>query len=253
MASPQIPKYQAIYARLRQQILDGEFAAGQKLPPQQELADAFGVTLMTLRQALASLESDGLVWAARGKGTFVVDRPVDISLGNLSSFAAQMQSAGLDLQTELLEVALVAAADKADAGAALDTTGDLCCVVRRRSVGGQPFGLQRSYLDASLGVVDPGAPELGPSLYEAIEGATGWSVASARESVTAVALTVEEANLLDAQAAQPALLSVRTSVNQFGRPFLYDEALLVGDRCTIAADRTSDRLSMQYQVAQDLI
>ncbi len=99
-----VPKYQAIYSVLRQQILDGDYAAGSKLPPQQELADSFGVTLMTLRQAIAALESDGLVWAARGKGTFVSDRPVDISLGNLSSFAEQMRAAGVPLETEVLTI-----------------------------------------------------------------------------------------------------------------------------------------------------
>ncbi len=251
MASPQIPKYQAIYARLRQQILDGEYAAGQKLPPQQELADTFGVTLMTLRQAVASLESDGLVWAARGKGTFVVDRPVDISLGNLSSFAAQMQSAGLDLETEVLDIAVLPAADHAPAAAALAVEGELCRVSRRRSVAGQPFSLQRSYFDVSLGVIDPDEPQLDASLYDAIEAVTGWTVAEALESITAVGLEADDAATLATSAQQPALLSVRTSINQFGRAFLYDEALLVGDRCTIAANRTSDRLSLQYQAPHD--
>ena len=90
MAGPRIPKYQAIHERLRTEILAGDLAPGSRLPPQSEMAERFGVTLMTLRQAVAALEADGLVRAERGRGTFVAERPVDIRLGNLSSFAEQM-------------------------------------------------------------------------------------------------------------------------------------------------------------------
>lgn len=254
MASPQVPKYQAIYANLREQILGGELEPGERLPPQQELADTFGVTLMTLRQAVAALESDGLVWAARGKGTFVVDRPVDISVGNLSSFAQQMSSAGISMETEQLGIVSVSAVESAQASVALDvdatggSTAGLLLLTRRRTVRGVPISLQRSYLTQGLIPAESAADFTEASLYETIEASTGWLVAEARESITAVSLSAEDAELLDAEHGQPAILSIRTSVNQFARPFLYDEALLVGGRCTITADRTSDRLSLTYGV-----
>ena len=243
-----MPKYQAIYAVLREQILGGELEPGSQLPPQQEMAASFGVTLMTLRQAVAALESDGLVWAARGRGTFVVDRPVDITVSNLSSFAQQMRAAGLELRTEVLLVDEATGDPAARAATALETDGSVVCVTRRRSTDGTPFALQRSYLDRSAGVVEPGGVIAGESLYDAIESATGWTIGEARESITAVALEKDDASLLDAPAGAPALRSVRTSINQFGRPFLYDEVVLVGERASIAANRTSDRLSLDYGV-----
>ena len=57
MPTPAVPKYQAIYLVLRQRILDGELAPGSRLASQQELANEFGVTVMTLRQAIAALEA----------------------------------------------------------------------------------------------------------------------------------------------------------------------------------------------------
>lgn len=246
--SPQVPKYQAIYSLLRQQILDGDFKPGDKLPPQQGMAESFGVTLMTFRQAIAALETDGLVWASPGRGTFVSDNPVDISLGNLSSFAQQMQAAGVEMTTKLISSLTLPAEQKPDAAEALGVSGDLVCVTRLRSSEGEPFGLQRSYFAALLGIVAPGRALRGDSLYESIEVATGWKVSSAKESITAVRLGVHDADLLQAEESHPLILSVRTSINQFGQPFLYDEALLVGGRCTIAADRTSDRLSLQYDI-----
>jgi len=249
MSLPHLPKYQAIYAVLRQQILDGDLAPGSQLPRQQDLAERFDVTLMTLRQAVSALAAEGLVRAEHGKGTFVAERPVDISVGNLSSFAAEMRSAGVAMSTEVLDSRVVASDAAMAPATALETDADLLCLTRLRSVAGVPFGLQRSYLvhveafdDRFLGLAEQ-------SLYDAIEGITGATIAQARESISAVGLSPADAKVLKASASEPALLSIRTSISQFGRSFLYDEALLVGDRCTIAADRSSDRLSLHYDLA----
>lgn len=247
VSAPQVPKYQAIYSLLRDRILGGEYAPGVKLPPQQELAGEFGVTLMTLRQAVSALETDGLVWAARGKGTFVADRPVDISLGNLSSFAQQMRAAGVEVTTEVLAVDRIAAGAHPAANTALSIDGDLWQVTRRRSAGGEPFGLQRSYLSSELELPDG---TFGDSLYGAVEAVTGWKISEAVESVTAVALGSDDAATLAAPVGHPALLSIRTSLSQFELPYLYDEALLVGGRCTIAANRSASRLSLDYSVGE---
>lgn len=244
----QVPKYQAIHAVLRQRILDGEYPAGTRLPAQQDLADAFDVTLMTLRQAIAALESDGLVWAARGKGTFVVDAPVDLRLDNLSSFAAQMQSAGVEMTTSVVSVE---STDDPPARvvAALGPAGPVTCVTRLRSVADVPIALQRSWFASEALPGDTVEGLSTASLYDTFEEVAGWSVSEARESISAVPLDASDAGVLDTEPGHPSILSIRTSVDQFGRPFLYDEALLVGGRTTITADRTSDRLSMRYRAA----
>lgn len=248
MSSPPVPKYQAIYLVLRQRILDGELAPGSRLPSQQELADEFAVTVMTLRQAVAALESEGLLWAARGKGTFVADKPVDVRVGNLSSFAEQMSSTGMELSTDVLAVDIVDSESFPDAATALETTEALSRIVRLRRVEGLPISLQRSFLVAGPVSLDQELGLAGHSLYGAIEESTGWKVAEAREVVSAVGLGAEDARLLETEHHHPAILSVRTSIQQFGRPFLYDEALLVGGRCSIAADRAADRLAIEYTV-----
>lgn len=56
---------------LRQRIRSGLLAAGDQLPTLEELEREFGVARITLRQALSLLESEGLIWRQRGRGTFV--------------------------------------------------------------------------------------------------------------------------------------------------------------------------------------
>src|SRR5438270_444830 len=66
-----VPRYHRIAEALREQIRAGELPPGAPLPNQRKLAKTFGVTLMTLRQALELLERDSLIVRRHGLGTFV--------------------------------------------------------------------------------------------------------------------------------------------------------------------------------------
>ncbi|MBC7706161.1 MAG: PLP-dependent aminotransferase family protein [Rhodoferax sp.] len=71
MLQPGTPKYQSIAADLAQTILNGQLAAGEKLPPHRVLAKRLGVTTGTISRAYASLERQGLALARVGDGTYV--------------------------------------------------------------------------------------------------------------------------------------------------------------------------------------
>lgn len=65
----------AIAARLRQAILDGKYADGERLPAERELAGHFAASRSTVREALRQLEETNLVTRRIGSGTFVNYRP----------------------------------------------------------------------------------------------------------------------------------------------------------------------------------
>lgn len=68
-----------IYVRLillfRRHIESGDWPVGQRIPVLNSLAEQFGVSRATVRQAMAFLENEGLVSGARGRGTFVIAKP----------------------------------------------------------------------------------------------------------------------------------------------------------------------------------
>lgn len=68
---PRGPKYHRIADQLRQAIQDGQYGPGDRLPAETALTTQFGVSLPTVRQALAVLRSEGLVESLHGLGTFV--------------------------------------------------------------------------------------------------------------------------------------------------------------------------------------
>ncbi len=65
------PLYISIYDQLYNQIMNGIFPPESKLPTEHELAKMFGVSRMTLRQALSLLQDDGLVKSIHGKGSYI--------------------------------------------------------------------------------------------------------------------------------------------------------------------------------------
>ncbi len=63
--------YRSLHAHLRKRLLRGEFLAEGKLPTEPELADAYGVSLITIRQAQKLLVEEGLLKKQQGRGTFI--------------------------------------------------------------------------------------------------------------------------------------------------------------------------------------
>src|SRR5215203_2542583 len=65
------PKYQRAADELRRRISDGEYAPGDRLPPETALAEQFRISLPTVRQAISVLRAEGLLESRHGIGTFV--------------------------------------------------------------------------------------------------------------------------------------------------------------------------------------
>ncbi len=86
------PRYQQIFESLREQILQGSYVAGKKLPTEAELMRHFEVSRTTVSRAMRDLEQMGLVDRCRGSGTYVKERPKDDQLVRLSFFVPWVES-----------------------------------------------------------------------------------------------------------------------------------------------------------------
>jgi len=65
------PLYRQVADVLRDRIENGLFRPGERIPTEYELCDQFGVSRISIRQALAELVHDGLLHRRQGSGTFV--------------------------------------------------------------------------------------------------------------------------------------------------------------------------------------
>ena len=76
--------YQQIVDTLRSEILRGKYHASGNLGTHKELAERFGVSMITIRKAMQLLAEEGLVDIKQGKGTFVRDSVPQDSLRSQS-------------------------------------------------------------------------------------------------------------------------------------------------------------------------
>src|SRR5438309_7845262 len=97
-----VPRYHRIAEALRERIRVGELASGARLDNQRRLAKSFGVTLMTLRQALELLEREHLIARRHGLGTFVAAPSIDYDILQLRRFAGDLSAKGEHVATRLL-------------------------------------------------------------------------------------------------------------------------------------------------------
>lgn len=101
---------------LEEEIRDGAFGPGTRLPTEKQLCQRFGVSRPVVREAVARLQSDGYVEARQGAGVFVTARPA------LRSF--KLAQTGEDLR-HVLELRLVVEVAAAELAAARRTERDL--------------------------------------------------------------------------------------------------------------------------------
>jgi len=95
------PLYRQLADVLREPIASGALGIGAELPKEAELGERFGVSLITVRQALRDLEADGLIRKRSAKPAIVVakDPPVGLSFKNFADIAAFAKDAELSIKS----------------------------------------------------------------------------------------------------------------------------------------------------------
>jgi GntR family transcriptional regulator len=239
------PKYLRIHRELNDRIASGQWPAGSPLPSQQQLAAQFGVSVMTLRQALQLLADDGLIQTRHGAGTYVAARYA-YDLGGLRSFAADLGAQDAGVTTELLAAGTVT--PSAEVAARLGAPGDVLRLRRLRRAAGRPLIVQTSYLPAALATVVE-QEDLGLRGLYTILAEHGLAIARADETITSVALSSRDARDLARARSSPALLSHRVSFTASGSPVIDDYALLPADGVAITVNRSPGRLEVHYTLA----
>jgi DNA-binding GntR family transcriptional regulator len=231
-----LPRYHRIADALRQRIRDGRLSPGTRLANQRELAQDFGVTLMTLRQALEVLERENLISRRHGLGTFVSGPSVDYDILQLQRLAGDLSALGENVSTRVLGSCFLAPDRRVAMALRTGSRERVLCLDRLRLVGGLPMGLQRSYLPARLGEEVVRVDVAHTPLHRVLEFKLGISIERASESVSAIRLGRREARALGCRAGAPAFESERVSYDPLGAAVVFDRVFIPGDRFRITRE-----------------
>ncbi len=183
------------HVQVREYVRDLVFGAapGTAAPSERELVQMFGVARMTVRQALDTLVSEGLLERIPGRGTFVAS-PTR-SHGRITGFTEELKRRGQLAESQTL----LARREQAGPGVARAlslTEGDAVLHWRRLRRGdGTPVCVEDAYLNEVLlpGFLQSGMPT---SLYDDL-AARGLRPDWAEDSITADVASPEEQRLLE--------------------------------------------------------
>jgi len=231
-----VPRYHRIAEALRERIRVGELPSGARLENQRQLAKSFGVTLMTLRQALELLEREHLITRRHGLGTFVAAPSIDYDILQLQRFAGDLCAKGERVATRLLATRFAAADRRVAEALRLAGRPRVLVVERLRLVDDHPMSLQRSFLPSPLGDEVIRADLALTPLHQVLEFKLGVVITRASETVSAVRLGRREARDLGCHAGEPAFESERVSYDADGTPVVFDRAFIPGDRFRITRE-----------------
>src|SRR6478735_3075684 len=131
MASAGAPRYREVADALQRRILAGELTSHDRLASEREIAETFGLSRMTARQAVELLVRRGVVYRRPGSGTYVSPPRIVHTLQRLLGFTEQMQAQGVEPSGRVLEVAL-ATVDDPVVAAALELDADARAWLVRR-------------------------------------------------------------------------------------------------------------------------
>ncbi|HET6827660.1 MAG TPA: FadR/GntR family transcriptional regulator [Ramlibacter sp.] len=105
----------AVYGQLLHEIMAGQFTAGDRLPPETQLAQRFAVSRPVVREALQRLQSDGVVISRQGSGTYVQRSPSERVAELTQEYTLHEVLQSLELRMALEELAArLAARNRSD-------------------------------------------------------------------------------------------------------------------------------------------
>jgi len=230
---------QTLFSRLadslRQDILANRMPPGHKLPSESELQASFGVSRITVRQALSSLHAEGLIEKVNGKGSFVT-RPNELpDMGPLIGFYEHMRKQGRNAIGRILSVREIGA--PAAAAHALDVpVGHTLLTMRSlRLVDGKPLALVQAFAEPALmrSLIQEDVNT--NDVVVLLETRLGHRLRSNRIEAQAIPANASHAKLLEVERGAPLLRIDFTPIDASGQSMVYSEMYFRGDSFTYKA------------------
>jgi len=225
-----IPVYSQISDALQTMIHSGTLAEGTYLPSERELCLRFGVSRMTLRQALDRLERTGLIRSERGRGTFVAPRPIEKQQQEFRSFSEEMASRGATASSRLLSLRSCPPDANAQKFFSIPETARVYCIERLRLADGIPMVVEAIQIQVSL------CPDLArfdlehDSLYRVLEQEYSIHLVRSVEDIGAIPASARIRALLQLPRSTPILEIRRSTYAADDQPIEYACSQVRGDR-----------------------
>jgi GntR family transcriptional regulator len=225
-----VPLYQQIADDLAG-ALPTRFADG-RLPSEAELVAAYGVSRITVRQALAHLAERGLLVRKQGKGTFVATPRVRQDLRRLDGFADVLAAQGLQPETHLLAFGIGAATARAREQLGLPT-GEALGFRRQYLAEGRPIAVTEVYYPPALAAHITREAADRHSSYALLTRFARRTIGHAVLTIRVQRVAADLAQALGVPSDTAALVEERLTYDTTGQPLEHSTLYLHPDACEL--------------------
>lgn len=146
-----VPMHTQIREIIRRRVLDGTYAPHSQMPSESQMMDSFGVSRITIRQALGDLQKEGLIFKVAGKGSFVAKPKAFQSLSRLQGFGEAMTPAGYETYSQVLSARRQPASEAVARALQLKPGSAVFEIQRLRYLNREPISVDVSHFPLALG------------------------------------------------------------------------------------------------------
>ncbi|WP_307802319.1 GntR family transcriptional regulator [Cellulomonas fengjieae] len=205
-----------------------DLKVGDAIPSERRLSQQFGLSRMTIRQAVDALVTEGVLVREQGRGTFVAPQRMDFEM-RLTTFGEEMRRRGMEPAATVLAAQVVAATPDVATALELEPRAKVHFLYRVRSADGTPICIEQAWVPVALAptLFDDGPPE---SVYAALRD-RGLAPEWGEDTLSAGEATDTEASLLGLGDSRAVLRAER-------RTYSVDAATMFSRAC-YRADRYS--------------
>jgi GntR family transcriptional regulator, N-acetylglucosamine utilization regulator len=231
-----VPLYHQLREILLRDIKSGKLKPDDRLPPEDQVAASYGVSVITVRRTLTDLATEGYLRRERGRGTFISRPSVEQGPRELTSFAHEMSKRGLRSTSRVLEHKVVAATGEIAQQLQIEEGDEIFVLRRLRLADDEPMGIQTAHVPLRLAPSLPDQDFTGASLYETLEKRFGLIPYHAREIHSAIAIGMDDAALMGLPEGSVGLAARRLTYLSGGQPLEFVISVMRGDRYEVVLD-----------------
>lgn len=224
-----IPIYVQIEEELKHKIYLGEYQVGEPIPSERNLSLYFGVSRMTVRQAITNLVSTGKLYREKGRGTYVAVPKLEQPLNGLTSFTEDMYARGLTPSTKVVKFDKQIPPFDIARDLLLEDGEEVYFIVRVRNADDKPMAIERTYIPVKT---LPNLTEklVSGSLYQIVEKEYGLLIGNALQQMEASHVAKEDSKYLLIEPDAVVLTIKRVSFLKNGQPFEVVQSAYRADR-----------------------
>jgi GntR family transcriptional regulator len=196
-----IPVYFQLKNIIKEDIEKRNLKPGDSLPSEREYCENFGISRMTVRQALKELESEGIIVRERGRGSFVAIPRIEQE--GLMSFTEMVKARGMKPETEMVEFLKIPAGNLS-ATLGIKAEDSIFKITRVRKADGIPVALETVYIPEEF-VPNIEEKDFTGSLYNILKDEYGMEIKGSKTSFSATTSTPFLEELLKLEEPMPLL------------------------------------------------